>query len=128
MALIALFGAMLVIMLLRVALPLGVKLEGEPLGKITLSMGERVRLQRTTKSRQHGDSNRHEREHARPRLEATDACICKTQQAFRIAKAFLTGKAPRVLLRHPVSRQVTVRQQVPDAPSAVLVTRTCLDD
>lgn len=46
MALLALFGAMLVLMLLRVALPLGVRIPGEPVGQITLTLGERVRLQR----------------------------------------------------------------------------------
>jgi hypothetical protein len=47
MAIVGLFAAMLVIMLMRVALPIGVRIAGQPLGKITLSLGERVRLQRT---------------------------------------------------------------------------------
>jgi hypothetical protein len=47
MALIALFGAMLLLMLLRVALPFGARIEGKPIGKVTLSFRERVRLQRT---------------------------------------------------------------------------------
>src|SRR5205823_189718 len=36
-----------VIMLMRVALPIGVRIDGQPIGKITLSLGERIRLQRT---------------------------------------------------------------------------------
>ena len=47
MAIVGLFAAMLVIMLMRVALPIGVRIDGQALGKITLSLGERVRLQRT---------------------------------------------------------------------------------
>ena len=42
-----LFGAMLIVMLLRIAPPIGVRIDGEPVGKVTLSMRERVRLQRT---------------------------------------------------------------------------------
>ncbi len=85
-----------------------------------------VRDKRASKFRQHRDGNRHEREHPCPCLETTDACVVKTEEAFRITKAFLTGEASRVLLRHPVSRQVTVRHQVPDAPSPVLVTHARL--
>ena len=47
MAFIFLFGSMLIVMLLRIAPPIGVRLEGEPIGKVTLGMRERVRLQRT---------------------------------------------------------------------------------
>ena len=47
MAFIFLFGSMLIVMLLRIAPPIGVKLAGEPLSKVTLGMRERVRLQRT---------------------------------------------------------------------------------
>jgi hypothetical protein len=47
MATIGLFAGMLVIMLMRVALPIGARSEGEPLGRVTLSLAERVRLQRT---------------------------------------------------------------------------------
>ncbi len=61
--------------------------------------------------------------HAGPRLEALDACLGKTEQAFRITKALFTGEAPRVLLRHGVSRQIAVLKLVPDAPSPMLVTR-----
>ena len=42
-----LFGAMLVVMLLRVAPPIGVAVEGKPVGRVTLGFAERVRLQRT---------------------------------------------------------------------------------
>src|SRR3954447_2230831 len=42
-----LFGAMLIVMTMRVAPPLGVRIEGDPTGRITLGMRERVRLQRT---------------------------------------------------------------------------------
>lgn len=44
---ILLFGAMLILTLVRVAPPLGARIEGEPVGRITLGMRERVRLQRT---------------------------------------------------------------------------------
>jgi hypothetical protein len=47
MATIFLFGAMLIVMLIRVAPPLGVRIEGDPVGRITLGWRERVRLQRT---------------------------------------------------------------------------------
>src|SRR6266542_6066813 len=47
MAFIFLFGSMLIVMLLRIAPPLGVRIDGEPIGKVTLGMRERVRLQRT---------------------------------------------------------------------------------
>ena len=42
-----LFCAMLIVMLVRVAPPLGVHIEGDPVGRITLGWRERVRLQRT---------------------------------------------------------------------------------
>jgi hypothetical protein len=42
-----LFGAMLIVMLLRVAMPIGARITGEPIGRLTLSFSERVRLQRT---------------------------------------------------------------------------------
>src|SRR5882672_6774603 len=42
-----LFGSMLIVMLVRVAAPLGVRIEGEPIGRISLGWSERVRLQRT---------------------------------------------------------------------------------
>lgn len=42
-----LFGAMLVVMLMRVAPPIGVRIEGDPVGRVTLGFAERVRLQRT---------------------------------------------------------------------------------
>src|ERR1700704_4256965 len=42
-----LFGSMLIVMLIRVAGPLGVRIEGEPIGRISLGWSERVRLQRT---------------------------------------------------------------------------------
>src|SRR5690349_18807662 len=47
MATLFLFGAMLIVMLIRVAPPLGARIEGDPVGRITLGMRERVRLQRT---------------------------------------------------------------------------------
>jgi hypothetical protein len=47
MAALFLFGAMLIVMLIRVAPPLGVRIEGDPVGRITLGWRERVRLQRT---------------------------------------------------------------------------------
>jgi hypothetical protein len=47
MATLFLFGAMLIVMATRVAPPLGVRIEGDPIGRITLGMRERVRLQRT---------------------------------------------------------------------------------
>jgi hypothetical protein len=47
MATLVLFGAMLIVMLVRVAPPLGVRIEGDPVGRITLGWRERVRLQRT---------------------------------------------------------------------------------
>lgn len=47
MLFVALFGGMLIFMLLRVAMPLGVHIPGEPIGQVSLSLGERVRLQRT---------------------------------------------------------------------------------
>ena len=84
---------------------------------------QRVRVNSTTEFRQHGNRNRHEREHACPRLETTDACLGKTEEAFGVTKTFFTGKAARILLRHGVSRQVAVRHQVPDAPTSALVTR-----
>jgi hypothetical protein len=42
-----LFGSMLIVMLVRVAAPLGVRITGEPIGRISLGWSERVRLQRT---------------------------------------------------------------------------------
>ena len=42
-----LFGSMLIVMLVRVAAPLGVRIEGELIGRISLGWSERVRLQRT---------------------------------------------------------------------------------
>lgn len=42
-----LYGMMLIIMLLRVALPIGVKIEGKLLREIRLSWSERLQLQRT---------------------------------------------------------------------------------
>jgi hypothetical protein len=42
-----LFGSMLIVMLVRVAAPLGVRIEGQPIGRISLGWSERVRLQRT---------------------------------------------------------------------------------
>ena len=47
MAFVFLFGAMLIVMLMRVAAPLGVRIEGEPIGRISLGWSEQVRLQRT---------------------------------------------------------------------------------
>lgn len=47
MATVFLFGAMLIVMLIRVAPPLGVRIEGNPVGRITLGFRERVRMQRT---------------------------------------------------------------------------------
>src|SRR4051812_41572595 len=47
MAYLWLFGAMLIVMLLRVALPIGVRVPGTPVGRISLTLTERVRLQRT---------------------------------------------------------------------------------
>lgn len=47
MLLIGPFGGMLVLMMLRVAMPFGVRIDGQPVGRTTLSLGERVRLQRT---------------------------------------------------------------------------------
>jgi hypothetical protein len=47
MAFVFLFGSMLIVMLVRVAAPLGVRIEGEPIGRISLGWNERVRLQRT---------------------------------------------------------------------------------
>jgi hypothetical protein len=44
---ILLFGSMLIVMLLRIAPPIGVRMDGEPIGKVTLGIRERVRLQRT---------------------------------------------------------------------------------
>jgi hypothetical protein len=42
-----LFGSMLIVMLVRVAAPVGVRIEGDPIGRISLGWSERVRLQRT---------------------------------------------------------------------------------
>ncbi len=78
----------------------------------------RLRLKYAAHFRQDSDGHRHQRKHLRPCFEAT--------QAFRVTKAFFTGEAPRVLLRHPISRQVAVRQQVPDAPPPVLIARSRL--
>ncbi len=47
MAFVFLFGSMLIVMLVRVAAPLGVRIEGEPIGRVSLGWNERVRLQRT---------------------------------------------------------------------------------
>jgi hypothetical protein len=47
MATVFLFVAMLIVMLIRVAPPLGVRIYGDPVGRITLGWRERVRLQRT---------------------------------------------------------------------------------
>lgn len=41
-----LFGAMLIVMLIRVVPPIGVRIEGTPVGRISLGFGERVRLHR----------------------------------------------------------------------------------
>lgn len=87
------------------------------------TISKRVPSNRATEFRQHGEGNSNQSEHACPRLAATDACMMKTEQSFGITKAFLTTKAPRVLLRHPNSRQVAVRHQVPDSPPSVAVTR-----
>ena len=81
-----------------------------------------VRGEAAPKFHQHSDGNDHQREHPRSGCQTTDAGLGKTEQAFRIPKAFCTGDASGVLRSHPVSRQVAVRQQVPDAPSSVAVT------
>jgi hypothetical protein len=47
MAFVFLFGSMLIVMLVRVAAPLGVRIDGQPVGRISLGWRERVRLQRT---------------------------------------------------------------------------------
>jgi hypothetical protein len=47
MAFVFLFGAMLIVMLMRVAAPLGVRIDGDPIGRVSLGWRERVRLQRT---------------------------------------------------------------------------------
>ena len=47
MAFVFLFGSMLIVMLVRVAAPLGVRIDGDRIGRISLGWRERVRLQRT---------------------------------------------------------------------------------
>lgn len=47
MGVLALFGLMLIIMLMRVGVPLGVRIDGQRIGEVRLSFRERVRLQRT---------------------------------------------------------------------------------
>ena len=42
-----LFGSMLIVMLIRVVPPMGVRIEGTPIGRVSLGFRERVRLQRT---------------------------------------------------------------------------------
>lgn len=87
-----------------------------------------MRDEHIAKSRQQRDGDGNQREHPRPCLEATYARLMKAEQAFRIPKAFLTGEAPDVLRGHRVRRQVPVREQVPDAPPSVAVTRTRLHE
>jgi hypothetical protein len=42
-----LFGSMLIVMLIRVLPPIGVRIEGKPVGRVTLGFRERVHLHRT---------------------------------------------------------------------------------
>lgn len=42
-----LFGSMLIVMLIRVVPPVGARIEGKPVGRVTLGFRERVRLHRT---------------------------------------------------------------------------------
>src|SRR5947208_474424 len=90
------------------------------------TIAPRMRDERAPKFRQHRDSDGNESEHPGPRLEATDACFGKTEEAFRISKAFFTGEASRIFGSHPRSRQVAVRQQVPETPPPARVTRSRL--
>jgi hypothetical protein len=46
MAFLFLFGSMLIVMLIRVAPPIGARIEGKPVGRVTLGFRERVRLHR----------------------------------------------------------------------------------
>jgi hypothetical protein len=86
----------------------------------------RVRRNDATEFRQHGEGNRHQREHPCPGCETTDTGRVETKQSFGITKAFFAGKAPRVLMCRSLSRQVAVRQQMPVAPSPLFVTRSGL--
>jgi hypothetical protein len=47
MEFVLLFGSMLIVMLIRVVPPIGVRIEGKPVGRVTLGFRERVRLHRT---------------------------------------------------------------------------------
>src|SRR5437588_771962 len=78
--------------------------------------------QRTTDLRQHCERHSHQQEHPRPCLNAVDARLHEAEQSFAIAEAFFAREPKGVLRSHRISRHWSVRQQVPDAPSAFRVT------
>ena len=92
------------------------------------TIASHMRGKRAAKFRQDGESNGNKREHPCPRLETTDAGLGKTEQAFRVTEAFFTGEPTRIFGSHRMSRQVAVRQQVPDAPAPAPVTRARLHE
>src|SRR5215213_223692 len=82
--------------------------------------------QRASHLRQDQQRHRHQHEHPCPCLETLDAGLGESQKALAITKALFTSEAPRRFLRRPQSRQGSVRQQMPDSPSAFPITRSGL--
>lgn len=94
----------------------------------TLAQGGAVSQQMTTDAKQHQHRYRHQGKHSRPRFDASNLRFNKSQQPFGIAKPFLAAKASSILLRHLLSAQVAIANQMPDTPFALAVALTALRD